>query len=410
MSEPVIITSVDPTLYENEAVLTKLTVSGASTDSDFGQSIAYSADGLTVAIGAPLDNNAVGDGAVFIFAYVDRAWVQQVKLLPPVNHGATYFGKRVAISADGNHVAVGAYGEDRFSGAVYIFLRTNNIWAQQKRIVSPTPANNSRFGAAISLSEDGAVLVVGAPRYLNNVGAIYVYDRTAAAWAFTKKLTASDGARGHRFGRSVSISADGKTLLAGAFGNASQAGAAYTFVNGVTGWVAQTKLMASDHAVKDRFGYSVALSADGLTALVGAYAASGLRGAVYVYKYAAAAWTQQAKLVADDAAVGDRFGRSLAITIDGNVALIGISLDDNAKGVDAGAVYIFTRTVATWAQSAKLVASDSTKNDQFGQAVAISQTGDKALIGSRFDTEGANGAVTTTGAVYQAVWTEPAGI
>ena len=202
------------------------------------------------------------------------------------------------------------------------------------------------------------------------------------------KLTASDGAADDEFGYSVAI--DGEYALVGAYGdddNGNYSGSAYVFKRDGSSWTQQAKLVASDGAAGDYFGYSVAI--DGEYSLVGAYGDDdngSTSGSAYVFKRDGSSWTQQAKLVASDGAAGDYFGYSVAL--DGEYALMGAFLDDD-KGSKSGSAYVFKRDGSSWTQQAKLVASDGAVDDYFGYSVAID--GEYALVGAyRDDDKGTN--------------------
>jgi hypothetical protein len=185
-------------------------------------------------------------------------------------------------------------------------------------------------------------------------------------------IQASDGANGNHFGRAVAV--DGDTMVIGAFGtridgNVLQ-GAAYVFTRSGTDWIAQQKLVADDGAASHHFGAAVAVEGD--TILVGAYLADGA-GAVYVFTRSGATWSQQQKLVADDGVSGSSFGLSLAL--EGDTAVIGAP----ASGNLAGAVYLFGYSETTWSQQQKLTASDAAL--RFGSAVALD--GDTIVVGAQ---------------------------
>jgi hypothetical protein len=124
----------------------------------------------------------------------------------------------------------------------------------------------------------------------------------------------------------------------------------------------QAKLTASDGAKHDNFGWSVAIS--GATAVVGADTKNSGTGAAYVFTRSGSTWSQQAKLTASDAAAGDNFGFSVAISMD--TVVVGA----DAKSSNTGAAYVFTRSGTTWSQQAKLTASDAAAGDNFGGAPA----------------------------------------
>jgi len=127
------------------------------------------------------------------------------------------------------------------------------------------------------------------------------------------------------------------------------------------------KLLASDRASDDSFGSSVSLSSDGNTALVGAYredtSPNSGNGAAYVFIRASGMWTEQTKLIASDAGGNDLFGQSVALSADGNTALIGAWGHDTSPATSNGAAYVFTRSGSTWTQQAILTASDLASSD-----------------------------------------------
>lgn len=219
------------------------------------------------------------------------------------------------------------------------------------------------------------------------------------------KLTASDGTVSDRFGISISVSGD--TAVVGAphetTGTNLEGGAAYVYVRRGGAWVEQAKLVASDSAPVDRFGFTVAIS--GNTAIVGAFFDDvGLnpdQGSAYVFTRSGGIWTQQAKLTADDGAAADSFGYRVAV--DGSTAVVGSYWADVAGQVDQGAAYVFVRAGTTWAQQAKLVSSDGAGSDQFGHSVAVS--GRTAVVGS--NNHGGTGAAYVF-AAKGATWTERA--
>jgi FG-GAP repeat len=155
-----------------------------------------------------------------------------------------------------------------------------------------------------------------------------------------QELAGSNTLAGDDLGRAVALSGDGQTALVGAPGRDSGAGAVYVFTRSGTSWVQEQELTAADAAPGDRFGGSVALSSDGSTALIGADARASATGAAYVFVRSVTTWTQQQELAAPDGAPGDRLGGSVALSGDGSTALIGA----DAGGGGAGAAYVFSRS------------------------------------------------------------------
>ncbi|MEZ5454614.1 MAG: FG-GAP repeat protein [Lysobacteraceae bacterium] len=208
-----------------------------------------------------------------------------------------------------------------------------------------------------------------------------MFTRSGNTWTQQAKLVADDGVPNDYFGASVAL--DGNTALVGAYGDDvgvnSHQGSAYVFTRSGSTWTQQAKLVAGDGAITDRFGFSVTL--DGDTALVGAYPDDvGAIGSAYVFTHSGTTWTQQAKLVAGDGAEGDAFGYSVALNRD--TALVGAYGDDVGANSDQ-ARPTFTRSGAAWTQQAKLVAGDGAEGDEFGTSVALD--GDTTLVGATYD-------------------------
>ncbi|MHB8647027.1 MAG: IPT/TIG domain-containing protein [Thermomicrobiales bacterium] len=202
-------------------------------------------------------------------------------------------------------------------------------------------------------------------------------------------LTANDGASSDSFGGSVSVSADGATAVIGAFGKSNATGAAHVFVRSGTTWSQQQKLTANDGAGSDRFGTSVGMSGDGTTAVIGASNKDNATGAAYVFLRSGTTWSQQQKLIATDGAGGDEFGSAVSVSGDGTTAVIGARYKNNLTG----AAYVFVLSSTTWSQQQKLTANDGVTNDDFGHSVSVSGDGATAVIA-------AVGKSNFTGAAY----------
>ena len=223
-----------------------------------------------------------------------------------------------------------------------------------------------------------------------------------AVSARAAELESSEGLANHLFGSSVSLS--GGTVLTGAYrvnnGAKTLQGAVYLFrdVDTATGTVNQdAKLMSSDGAASDYFGYTVSLS--GTTGLVGAYLAENgaiaNQGAAYLFRNldtATGTITENVKLLASDGAAADQFGTSLSLS--GSNALVGASWADIGVNSDQGAAYFFrnidTNVTGTIIESVKLIASDGATNAKFGGAANL--LGSTALVGSVGDSGGLGAA------------------
>ena len=214
---------------------------------------------------------------------------------------------------------------------------------------------------------------------------------------FQKKLASDPGASA-AFGESTAISADGSTALVGAGGRYASSvggtsGAVYAFNYTAGAWSESQIIVSSDLAYADRFGSSVSMSADGNIAVIGAMnedtSPNTNQGASYVFTRSAGTWTQQAKLLASDPTGSATFGTSISISSNGTTIAIGAPYSGTG-----GAVYVFTGSGSTWTQQAKLIASDTAADDRFGNQVSISSDGDTILIGAQDKTvtSTANGA------------------
>ena len=257
-----------PTGWQEVAMVT---ASDLEWDDEFG--IAVAIDGDTAVVGSPKDDDhcpsdvQCNSGAAYVYERDASGWVEAQKLLasdPGVMHG---FGTSVAIEGDRLVVASGTVLNPTWAGALYVFERGPSGWAQVARLEAAEHTNNKMFGLSTKLRGD--VIVTGAPRFDSRRGAAFVFERIGGNWLQTAVLQASDGAHQDELGYRVAL--DGDRILVGAPGDDDaglDTGAAYLFERGSSGWVQTAKLLASEPASRDYFGWSVAL--DGATALVGA--------------------------------------------------------------------------------------------------------------------------------------------
>ena len=366
----------------------------------FGLAVALSADGSTLAVGAPDEdsdatgiggdeaNDAATDaGAVHVFVRSGTGWVRQAYVKASNTAAGDAFGRALALSTDGSTLAVGAPGEDGSatdSGAVYVFTRSGTTWTQQQRLKAAQPDASDAFGTAVSLSGDGGTLAASAPgedgaplageadNSLANSGAVYVFERSGATWSQQAWVKASNARSGDTFGgplpaggvntvggRSVALSADGQTLAVGA------------------------NLEDGDDG-----------SVQGAGSITQSGYATGNSGAVYVFARSGSAWTRQAYVKPATVGPGDQFGIAVALSADGGTLAVGATNEDGAsRGIggdetsgsasNSGAAYVFTRSGTTWSQQAYVKASNTATGDQFGQHVALSADGTLLAVGAR---------------------------
>jgi hypothetical protein len=398
----------------------KIQASDKSPLDEFGYSVAISSDGNTVIVGARYEGTYYA-GAAYIFTWSETSssWSEE-KIQASDKQAGDYFGTSIAISGDGNTAIVGAYQEDAVvgtntlsaSGAAYIFTwsETSSSWSEQQKIQASDKQAYDQFGESVAISSDGNTAIVGASHEDTgggNAGAAYIFtwSETSSSWSEQQKIQASDKQAYDYFGGSVSISGDGNTVIVGARYEDSkfwsESGAAYIFTWSETSsnWSEQQKIQASDNQQGDHFGYSVAISGDGNTAIVGARGEGGT-GAAYIFTWSGTSWDEQDIIHASDKQAGDGFGNSVSISEDGNTAIVGANYEDAVVGTntitDTGAAYIFTRSNSNWTEQNKIQASDKQAYDGFGGSVFISDDGNTAIVGASHEDTGG----TNAGAAY----------
>lgn len=295
----------------------------------------------------------------------------------------TFMNGGVSLSADGNTAIVGDFGHDNFIGGALIFTRTNGVWNQQggELVGSGAVPSDNGFvsqGSAVAVSADGDTAVVGGPfDGGDDRGAVWVFTRVNSTWTQQgQKLVGSGATSNGMEGDAVAISGDGNTILVG---NGSTEDGVYVFTRSNGVWSQQGGALTS--GLSGCFD-SVALSADGNTALIGNFC-DGPVGASLVYTRSGSVWTQQARLVGSGSAGDSCQGLAVAISADGNTALVGGHWDNNF----AGAAWVFTRSNGQWVQlGAKLTVTDAIGAEpEFAWAVALSGDGNTALLTSIAD-------------------------
>jgi hypothetical protein len=444
---------------------------------------------------------------VYVFRRTSGVWSQEAYIKASNTNRGDEFGAAVALSADGSTLAVGAPGEASAAtgvdanqadntvpgmGAVYVFQRAGAVWSQSAYVKASNADNPplfgipylANFGESVTLSAEGDVLAVGAPDESSastgvngsedwtfegfRSGAAYVFRRTGDAWAqeaYIKSSNTDDGSppsEGDSFGKSLILSSDGRALAVAAPGEDSravgiggdqadesmvEAGAVYVFRRSGDAWAQEAYVKASNTDQLDRFGTSLGLSMDGNVLAVGAWDedsdATGLggdqtnnrepaAGAAYLFRRVAGVWGQEAYVKRSNTGRGGGFGVSLALAADGETLAVGAPFEQSlATGVggdqtdrgyelasSAGAVYVFRRTGGPWRQVAYVKASNAEKDNLFGgdsvsgdyQAsnVALSADGLTLAVGAPSEESTATGvngdqtnnAADGSGAVY----------
>jgi hypothetical protein len=457
-----------------------------------GVTMAISADGNTLAVSTPHEDSAAvgvngnqGDesawdaGAVYVFIRSGNRWTHQAYIKASNTQSSDSFGFAIALSGDGNTLAVGATLEDsgargvngnqadnsaQSAGAAYVFVRTGTSWAQQAYIKASNADAGDQFGWSIALSHDGNTLAVGAQSEASmtmgvngnqddnsaaDAGAAYVFARSGAIWTQQAYVKPSNAQAADRFGFSITLSGDGNTLAVGSYDEdgsatgvngasdegAPNSGAAYVFVRRGGVWTQDSYLKASNTVRNIAFGSSMTLSADGATLAVGAVDETNLTrgidgdqrstpnnevsaGSVYVFGRAAGGWRQEAYVKSFNIGRTDLFGIRLALSRDGSVLAAGAPGQSgggrgfNASAEDftapeSGAAYLFIRNGSRWTQHAYIKAPNADEFDQFGSGVALSADGATLAVSANGDDSGtgidgnqSDNSVRDSGAIF----------
>ena len=368
--------------HSNTLELQKLVASDAAESDQFGRSVSISGD--RAIIGARGDGDGgILSGSAYLYQWSSSQWVEQAKLTANDAQAFDAFGASVSISGD--HAIVGAPGDSSpvggsASGSAYIYQWNGQQWVEQVKLTASDAAAYDNFGGAVSINGD--YVVVGAAGNDDEgsfSGSAYVFQWNGSQWSEEAKLTASNATASDFFGGSVSAGVD--LVVVGATGSddgVTDSGVAYVYHRNNGQWVEQTKLTASDAASGDNFGHTVAIS--GNRVIVGSPGSGG-----YVYELTGSTWNEQATLAANAAS-----GSSVSISSDR--AIVGATFSF------AGSAFVYQWDGSQWQEKAELIASDSANQDFFATSVSIS--GERAIVGARGDDDG--GSNSGSGYVYDA--------
>jgi hypothetical protein len=373
----------------------------------FGWSVALSSEGNTALVGAPGEDN--GAGAAWVFTRSDGRWMQEAAKLtipegtlnvetcsdaqedaeeegePPSEEERhpCRFGRSVALSADGNTAVIGAPHENGNTGAVWIFTHSGTGWTAGSELSSPEPASKQRFGTSVAVSADGGTLAVGAPR--QDGGRVWAFSHSASGWSALGGPLTGAGEQGDGFfGQSIALSAGGETMLVGAPRDSEERGAAWGFSRSGAGWLEQgPKLTGAIPTPGARFGSSVALSGDASTALVGARGAENGNGAASAFSNTGTGWAEQGPALNGEDEAGEEFGGSVALSFDGNVAVVGAAQAEGHRG----RTWLFERSTGGWGTAQEKLGRGLSRRGpiQFGSAVALSADAETVLVGAHSD-------------------------
>lgn len=372
-----------------------LTPTNGVSGDEYGSSVAI--DGDVMVVGAVQgDATDTNSGYANVYRFNGSEWVFEQQLLPSNSGSWDQFGS--AVDVEGNTIIVGAYGDwisssIQDSGAVFVFTYNGSTWTEQTRLVASDAASGDRFGHAVAL--DGTRLVVGA--YLDDdngsgSGSAYIFEGSGASWTQTAKLTASDGHSDARFGRHVSLNGD--TVFIGAYytdAAGDSSGSVYIYEYDSGSWGNEQIVTPTALSSWDYFGHGVAN--DGNTLAIGVYGDDeyGSRsGSVYIYEHNGTSWVNTHVLNAADADSDDQFGYSVAVDETGNRVLVGARYEDTVA-TNAGAMYLFEYNGSSWSEAQKMMVTTGGANyDNLGVSVAIHSN---TLVGGAIGYDGTGAAV-----------------
>lgn len=350
-----------------------------SATSYFGDYCALSSDGLTLVVGAERDSSDTGAAFVFVREAGGVGWTLQQKLVGTENLSSSR-QRAVAISADGNTIAVGGAATSDYEGATWVFKRSGTTWTQVgSKLIGTDGTNDAKQGTSVALSSDGNILAVGGPGNETEVGAVWIFTYDSEEYLQTAGPLVGTSAIGtSKQGTTVALSSDGKTLAFGGPGNDGDVGAVWVFRHNGTTYVEESDgyIIGSGSSGTPFQGVSVALSADGNTLAFGGNANNGNIGATWIYYRTGTTWAQQgAKLVGTGGTNPCDQGKSVALSSDGNSLLV----FGNAEGGYTGAIWRFLRVNNIWTQQGSKIKPDSMTTNG-GGTVTMSSDGRTAVV------------------------------
>jgi Bacterial Ig-like domain (group 3) len=384
--EVVVFSAPDGAWSGNNVTQQTLTSSGSSL---LGESVAVSADGQTVVAGAPLNDSRAG--AAIVFAETDGSWSQTVALS---DSSADLAGESVAISANGQTVAAGAPSTNSDAGEVLLYNASGGSWPSTPSDVY-NGTSGEQLGSSVALSGSGQTLALGADQAGSQNGVIDIYNTAVPGFAPAQTVT---GGAGEAFGAAEAISADGQTIAIGAVGGHNIL--VYSETDG--GWsLVRTLTAPASWGPQPGLGASLGISADGKTIVAGATAAenasNSVVGAVGVFTQSDGSWADTSQTTPTTSLFGTAqdldFGAEVAISANAETIAVGMPL---AGTSDNGQLAVYAATDGTWPASATQTYTGTALNNQgeeLGQSVAVSGDGRTVIAGAPEAGSTSSGAV-----------------
>jgi len=370
-------------------------IPGSNADDYSGYSVSLSKYGMTVAIGAPYSDGGNGDrsGEVRIYQFVGTNWTQKGSSIPGEAEG-DQSGCSVSLSDSGNIIAIGAHSNNdggSNSGHVRIFEYDGTIWTQKGSSI-PGEANYDESGYSVALSSDGNIVAIGAHSNNDggsNSGHVRIFEYDGTIW--TQKGSSIPGEAADDYsGYSVSLSNNGNIVAIGAHSNndgGAKSGHVRIFEYDGTNWT-QKGSSIPGATIGDYSGCSVSLSDSGNIVAIGSHSnndGGANSGHVRIFEYDGTSWTQKGSSI-PGVASGDKSGYSVSLSSDGNIVAIGAPYNDG-NGGSSGHVRIFEYKGTDWA---KLVGdiNGEALGDNSGWSVSLSSDGKTVAIGAPHNASG----------------------
>jgi len=255
-------------------------------------------------------------------------------------------GWSISLSGDGNTAIVGGYGDNGEVGAAWVFTRSDGVWSQQAKLVGTGAIGPALQGISVSISSDGNTAIVGGFND-DNAGASWIFTRSRGVWTQQAKLVGTGAIGNAQQGYSVALSSDGNSAIVGGYDDDEGVGAAWMFIRSGERWAQEAKLVGTGAIGNTQQGYSVAISGDGNTAIVGGPDDNDYVGAAWVFTRSSdGVWAQQGSKLVGTGAVGVfvRQSWSVYLSDNGNTAVVGGQGDEGTTGLGVGAAWVFTRS------------------------------------------------------------------
>lgn len=361
----------------------------------FGRSVSISGYGSNVLVGSPSKSTtATKNGGVYAFGYDNNTWTEDFFIFANDATDYAFFGCSVTMNSSGTMCAIGAYGDNNTTGAVYIFTRgpVDTSWTQQQKLTASDGGSSQGFGVDVAMNPNGDVLVIGAHAALGidpitglssgqTSGAIYVFEWDGSSWIEEQKLSSDLGLNGDYFGRSVSIDQSGSKIAAGSKYENGSTGAVYVYTN-YGSWALEDRVTSFGSIAGDLFGTDISLSPDGNSMFIGAIGRDSNEGTTYVFKYSTS-WSEDSRFSGDSPWPSERHGSSVSMTH--GVAIVGVNSNGDF-GTTAGTTYVYAQTEIlpgfnVWSFDSKMYAITPESGENFGYSVHINTTGDRCVIG-----------------------------